>query len=215
MRLVFLGPPGAGKGTQAKEVAARLGVPHISTGDMFRAEVAAGSELGVKVASIMDSGELVSDDIVLEVVRSRLNRDDVQKGYLLDGFPRTRPQAQGLEVITADQNRPLDHVVYFDLTDEVVISRLSGRRSCPQCGEPYHVESLKPKTDGLCDKCRVQLIRRQDDQPQTVKNRLEVYNTQTAELISYYKDKGLLRRVPADGGIEEVCTGVFEVLGVE
>lgn len=215
MRLVFLGPPGAGKGTQAKEVAARLGVPHISTGDMFRAEVAAGTELGVKVASIMDSGELVSDDIVLEVVRSRLNRDDVQKGYLLDGFPRTRPQAQGLEAITADQNRPLDHVVYFDLTDEVVISRLSGRRSCPQCGEPYHVESLKPTTDGLCDKCQVGLIQRKDDQPETVKNRLEVYNTQTAELISYYEDKGLLHRVPADGGIEEVCTGVFEVLGVE
>ena len=214
MRLIFLGPPGAGKGTQAGEVASKLGIPHISTGDMFRAEVSAGTELGKKVKSIMDSGGLVSDDLVLEIVKARLDKPDVESGYLLDGFPRTVPQAEGLDRITAEAERPLDHVVYFDLPDEVVIRRLSGRRSCPQCGEPYHVESLKPKVEGQCDTCNVALIQREDDMPATVKNRLDVYKESTAALIDYYDGKGLLRRVPAEGAIEDIRGRVFEVIGV-
>ena len=214
MRLVFLGPPGAGKGTQAREVAGKTGVPHVSTGDMFRAEVTAGTELGLRVKSIMDGGDLVSDDVVLEVVRSRLGKCDVEGGYLLDGFPRTLVQAQGLDGIAAQQNRPLDHVVYFDLDDQMVISRLSGRRSCPACGEPYHIESLKPRTEGICDKCSTELIQRDDDRPDTVKNRLDVYKQQTAELIDYYRKKELLRRVGADGSVQQVRAGVFEALGV-
>lgn len=216
MRLVFLGPPGAGKGTQAKDVAQKLGVPHIATGDMFRAQVSGGTELGKRVKAIMDSGQLVPDELVLEVVEARLVEDDARQGFLLDGFPRTGPQAEGLDGILDKQGVSLDHVVYFDLTDEVVINRLSGRRSCPECGEPYHIEFKISKDSKTCDRCKgVDLIQREDDKPETVKSRLDVYKKQTAELIDYYESKGLLRRLAADGRVEEVRRGLFELLGIK
>jgi len=208
LRLVFLGPPGVGKGTQAKRLAAARALPHISTGDILRAEVAAGSELGRRAKAYMDRGELVPDDLVVAMVARRLAQDDCRDGFLLDGFPRTMAQAVALEKTLAGDGGPIDKVLYFSAPDDILIRRLSGRRTCPRCGANYHVDTLPPKTDGRCDRCGADLVQRDDDRPDTVRNRLDVYRAQTQELIDHYRAAGLLVEIPSSGTVEEIAAAV-------
>ena len=199
MKLIFLGPPGAGKGTLAAEVAALYGVPHISTGDLFRAAIREGTPLGVKVKAIIDSGQLVGDDVTIELVKERLAKDDAKGGFILDGFPRTIAQAEALAGI-AD----IDSAVNFDISDADVISRLSGRRVCRNCDKSYHIENMKPQKEGFCDDCGGELYTRDDDKPDAIKKRLEVYREQTAPLIAYYRERGLLKDIDARPPADEV-----------
>ena len=199
MKLIFLGPPGAGKGTLAERAQKMLGVPQISTGAIFRAAIAAKSELGGKVKAVLDAGKLVDDELTVALVKERLAQEDARDGYILDGFPRTIAQADALAQFSA-----VDKVVNFTIGDEVVVKRLGGRRMCPQCGAGFHVETLKPRKEGVCDKCGAGLIIREDDQPQTIAKRLDVYRAQTEPLIGYYKQKGLLVDVDAADGIDRV-----------
>jgi len=209
MRLVFLGPPGAGKGTQAARLAEHLGVPRISTGDILRRHVADGTDLGRKAKGYMDAGKLVPDPLVIEMTKRRLAEPDAKKGFILDGFPRTLAQAEALAKIT-----PLDAVVDFYLEPEELIKRSSGRRVCPKCDAVYHLLSSPPRKPGICDRCGSALITRQDDKDEVVRTRIETYETQTAPLIQYYKDRGLLRQVYASGLIDEVAHRVREALAV-
>ena len=186
MKLVFFGPPGAGKGTIAVKLAEQLGIPHISTGDLFRAAIKNQTELGVKVKAILDSGALVPDEVTVELVRERIAENDTKSGYILDGFPRTIPQAEALAGI--DQ---IDAVINFEVEDAAIIARLSGRRTCSKCGFIHHVEYLPPKKEGICDRCGGELIQRKDDSETSIRNRLSVYQKQTAPLLDYYSDKGL------------------------
>lgn len=199
MNLVFLGPPGAGKGTQAKTISSERGIPHISTGDILREAVAGGTALGAKAKKFMDSGGLVPDALVIEMVDERLSRKDTAEGFILDGFPRTVEQAEALSRMLSKKGSALDAVLYFKVNDEQVVSRLSGRRSCGQCKAGYHVEYMPPKTTGKCDKCGGVLVLRDDDRPETIRQRLKVYYAQTADLIEYYRERGLLRE--ADGSL--------------
>ena len=199
MKLIFLGPPGAGKGTLAADVAALYGVPHISTGDIFRAAIREGTPLGLKVKAIIDSGQLVGDDVTIELVRERLAKEDAKGGFILDGFPRTIAQAEALAKI-AD----IDSAVNFDIADADVISRLSGRRVCKNCGKSYHIENMKPQKEGVCDDCGAELYTRDDDKPEAIQKRLEVYREQTAPLIAYYRERGLLKDIDARPAAAEV-----------
>jgi adenylate kinase len=199
MNLIFLGPPGAGKGTLAERVQGILHVPQISTGAIFRAAIAARSELGLRVQAVIDAGKLVDDDLTVALVKDRLAEADVQNGYILDGFPRTIAQADALAQFSI-----VDEVVNFVISDEVVVKRLSGRRVCPVCGANFHVETLKPVKDGVCDKCGEALIVREDDKPETIARRLDVYRAQTKPLIDYYCRKGVLVDVDAAGSVDEV-----------
>ena len=199
MKLIFLGPPGAGKGTLAAEAAALYGIPHISTGDLFRAAIREGTPLGVKVKAIIDSGQLVGDDVTIELVRERLAKEDAKGGFILDGFPRTIAQAEALAKI-AD----IDSAVNFDIADADVISRLSGRRVCKNCGKSYHIENMKPQKEGFCDDCGGELYTRDDDKPDAIKKRLEVYREQTAPLIAYYRERGRLKDIDARPPAAEV-----------
>jgi adenylate kinase len=192
MNLVFLGPPGAGKGTLAAEAAKLYAIPHISTGDIFRSAIKAQTELGKKVKAIIDSGALVSDDITIALVKERLQQDDAQKGFILDGFPRTIPQAQALDAAVA-----ITAAVNFDISDTEVVKRLSGRRVCKGCGKNYHTEFLPSRQAGVCDACGGELFTRDDDKTDAITNRLEVYRSQTAPLLGYYRDKNLLRDIDA------------------
>jgi adenylate kinase len=212
MNLVFLGPPGAGKGTQAKTVSADFSLPHISTGDILRENVAAGTELGAKAKGYMDSGALVPDDLVVSMVAERLTRDDCANGFILDGFPRTTAQAEALAANLDESGRKLDGVLYFKVDDEKVVGRLSGRRMCRGCGAGYHLEYMPPAAEGVCDKCGGELYQRDDDKAETVRARLKVYYAQTAELIDYYRERGLLKEVDASLSPEAVCDGVKAVL---
>ncbi|MDC7126609.1 MAG: adenylate kinase [Spirochaetales bacterium] len=187
MKLIFLGPPGAGKGTIASRISKDLNIPHISTGDLFRKAIKNQTELGKKVQQIIESGDLVPDALTVALVKERLNNPDVENGYILDGFPRTIKQADSLESFSK-----IDNVINFVISDEQVIQRLSGRRMCKNCGEGYHIENMKPQKEGICDKCGEELIIRPDDTPEAIKNRLAVYYESTAPLIDYYKEKGLL-----------------------
>ncbi|HLE54260.1 MAG TPA: adenylate kinase [Thermoplasmata archaeon] len=207
MRLVFLGPPGAGKGTQAARLAEHLGVPRISTGDILRRHVADGTDLGKKAKGYMDTGKLVPDPLVIEMTKLRLAEPDAKKGFILDGFPRTIAQAEALAKIT-----PLDAVVDFYLEPEELIKRSSGRRVCPKCDAVYHLLSSPPRKAGICDRCGSALITRHDDKDGVVRTRIETYENQTAPLIQYYKDRGLLREVYASGLIDEVAHRVREIL---
>lgn len=213
MRVILLGPPGAGKGTQAKEASDALGIPHVSSGDIFRGEMSSGNELGEKLKTFVNAGKLVPDDLTTEIVVNRLGREDCSEGFLLDGFPRTLPQATSLDREMEDKGQAIDHVVCLDLAAEKIMERMSGRRVCPECGASYHVVTLKPKVDGVCDRCGAKLVQREDDKPETVKDRLEVYEKSTAPLVDYYEAKGVLRRVDADGSPEEVRSRVLAALG--
>lgn len=192
MKFIFLGPPGAGKGTLAAKVAEKYNIPHISTGEIFRAAIKEQTPLGKKVQAIIDSGSLVSDDITIELVRERLSKDDAQKGFILDGFPRTIPQADALAEIVA-----VDAVVNFDIADSEVVERLSGRRVCKGCGQNYHIKFMPSAKEGLCDKCGTELYTRDDDKIEAITHRLEVYRDQTAPLIEYYRAKNQLVDIDA------------------
>lgn len=199
MKFIFLGPPGAGKGTLAAKVAASYNIPHISTGEIFRAAIKEKTPLGLKVQAIIDSGALVSDEITVELVKERLSQADAQKGFILDGFPRTIPQAEALSKIV-----PINSVVNFDIADDAVVARLSGRRVCKNCGQNYHVEFMPPKEDGKCDKCGSDLFIRDDDKIEAITHRLEVYRSQTAPLIDFYREKDLLTDIDARPATEKI-----------
>lgn len=214
MRIVLLGGPGSGKGTQAKMLIDKLGVPQISTGDIFRAALKEGTPMGLKAKTFMDKGELVPDDVVIGVVEERLTKPDLDKGYMLDGFPRTLGQAKALEKILQAQGKNIDHAILVDVPDEELVARLSGRRTCrnSQCGAMFHVMFNPPKTHGTCDKCGAELYQRDDDTEATIRERLAVYNKQTAPLIDFYDKKGLLRRVKGVGPIQEIFAAIEKVV---
>ena len=212
MRLVLLGPPGAGKGTQAKMLTEQYGVPQISTGDILRAAVAAGTPLGREAKTYMDRGALVPDDVVIGIVRDRLTEPDCQSGYLLDGFPRTVAQAEALTRMLKELGEPLPIVVSLDVAEEELIRRLAGRRTCRACGESFHVEFHPPRVDGICDKCNGNLVQREDDQEETVRRRLQVYREQTEPLIGYYQSQGLLKAIKGLGETGEVFARISRVL---
>ena len=209
MKLVFLGPPGAGKGTLAAKAVELLQIPHISTGAIFRTAIANKTPLGLKVKEIIDAGRLVDDETTIALVRERLAEPDAQKGYILDGFPRTIAQAEALEGFSK-----IDRVVNFDIPDAAVIERLSGRRVCKNCGANYHILFSKPKKDGICDLCGGELYTRDDDKPEAIQKRLEVYRAQTAPLIDYYRKKGLLVDVDARPAVDQVIINFRQVLTV-
>lgn len=209
MKLVFLGPPGAGKGTLAAKAVELLQIPHISTGAIFRTAIANKTPLGLKVKEIIDAGRLVDDDTTIALVKERLAEADAQKGYILDGFPRTIAQAEALEGFSK-----IDRVVNFDIPDAAVIERLSGRRVCKNCGANYHILFSKPKKDGICDLCGGELYTRDDDKPEAIQKRLEVYRAQTAPLIDYYRKKGLLVDVDARPAVDQVITNFRQALKV-
>ena len=212
MRVVFLGPPGAGKGTQAKAVAGHYAVPHVSSGDIFRAEIARKSPLGKKIKSYVDSGRLVPDALTTEAVTKRLAERDCADGWVLDGFPRTEAQARALDEALAHAQTELDAVVYLTLDAETIVRRMAGRRVCPECGRSYHTVHLPPQAGERCDACGTALARREDDAPETVRSRLATYERQTAPLVDYYESRGLLREVGGEGTPDEVRDRLFEKL---
>ncbi len=212
MRLVFMGPPGAGKGTQAKAVAAQYKVPHVSSGDIFRGEIAAKTPLGLKLKSYLDCGALVPDEITVKAVTGRLAAADCARGWLLDGFPRTDGQAKALDAGLAAGGAKLSAVVNLEVDPEVIVERMSGRRVCPKCGHSYHVQYIKPRVDGACDACGAALVIRDDDKAETVRQRLATYLKATAPLVAYYDRQGLLIRVDGSGSPEEVRARLFEQL---
>jgi len=210
MRLILLGPPGAGKGTQAEVLVEKLKVPQISTGDILRAAVKNGTPVGLKAKAFMDAGDLVPDDVIIGVVKERLTADDCKNGYIFDGMPRTIAQAEALDA----QNVVIDTVLSIEVPDEVIIKRLSGRRTCPTCGMIFHIETKKPKVEGICDACGAALIIRKDDEAETIKNRLQTYHKETEPLIDYYKAQGKLKEVGGELGIAAQTAEVLKVLGI-
>ena len=210
MKLILLGPPGAGKGTQAEILVKKLGVPQISTGDILRNAVKNGTPLGLQAKAIMDAGDLVPDDVIIGVVKERLIADDCKNGYIFDGVPRTIAQAEALD----NRSIVIDTVLSIEVPDEVIISRLSGRRTCPVCGMIFHIETKKPKVEGICDACGAALIIRKDDEADTIKNRLQTYHKETEPLIGYYKAQNKLKEVGGDLGITEQTAEVFKALGI-
>lgn len=213
MRIIMLGAPGAGKGTQAKKIAAKYGIPHISTGDIFRANIKNGTELGKKAKSYMDQGMLVPDELTVSLVMDRFQEPDAQKGYVLDGFPRTIPQAESLDEALKKSGSQIDYAVNVDVPDENIINRMSGRRACVKCGATYHLQYAAPKKEGVCDSCGEALILRDDDKPETVQKRLKVYHEQTQPLIDYYAQKKVLKEVDGTQGLDEVFSQITAILG--
>ncbi len=213
VNIIMLGPPGAGKGTQAKMLVERLGIPQISTGDMLRAAVKEGTELGKKAKEYMDAGKLVPDEVVIGIVKERLAQPDCEKGFILDGFPRTIPQAEALDRVLGELGKGIDYVINIAVPNEELITRLTGRRTCRQCGAMYHVVFNPPKVEGKCDKCGGELYQRDDDKEETIRQRLEVYQAQTAPLIEYYEKKGVLYNIDGTGSIEEIFQSILKVLG--
>jgi len=212
MRLVLVGPPGAGKGTQAQFISAHLGVPKISTGDLFRANVSQGTELGMQAKKFMDAGDLVPDEITIGMVRDRLGEDDARQGFLLDGFPRNVPQARTLDEILKDVSTPLDVVLELVVDDDEVVRRLSGRRTCRNCGHIWHLDFDPPSNEGICDICGGELFQRDDDMPETVRHRLEVYYEQTSPLVGYYAEAGILVGIDAMGPVDDVTDRAIAAL---
>jgi len=208
MNIIFLGPPGAGKGTQAQKICDALKIPQISTGDILRRAMKDGTETGKKAKSYIDAGQLVPDEVIIDIVKERLAMEDCKAGYILDGFPRTVPQAEALDTFAT-----IDSVIELDVADQVLVDRLSGRRVCLKCGATYHLSMLNGKT--TCDKCGEELIQRDDDKAETVLNRLKVYQEQTAPLIGYYDQKGLLHKVDGALGLENTFTAIMKVLGAK
>lgn len=215
MRLVLLGAPGAGKGTQAKKLIEKYSIPQISTGDLLRAAVAAGTSLGKEAKSYMDKGELVPDSVVLGMVEERLKQDDCNKGYILDGFPRNTKQAEALDKMLGDLNMSISAALSVDVPFEDLMKRLTGRRTCKACGQMYNVYFGPSKKEGICDKCNGELFQRDDDKEETIKKRLEVYSSQTAPLIDYYGSKGILKSVSGTGSIDEIFSDVCKTLGLK
>jgi adenylate kinase len=213
MNLILLGPPGAGKGTQAKKMVDAYGIPQISTGDMLREAVKNQTQLGMEAKKYMDAGQLVPDEVVIGLVKERLSKPDTDKGFMLDGFPRTVPQAEALDKVLAGLKKDLDHVVSIEVANEELMGRLTGRRTCKACGAGYHVIFDPPKTEGKCDKCGGDLYQRDDDNEATVSNRLKVYNSQTKPLIDYYQGKSLLRPIDGVGAIDDIFGRVKTALG--
>ena len=214
MKIIMLGAPGAGKGTQAKKIAELCKIPHISTGDIFRANIKEGTELGKKAKSYMDAGELVPDELVCDLVVDRIQQDDCTNGYILDGFPRTLPQAEALTIALNAIEQKLAHALNFDVPDENIIKRMAGRRSCVGCGATYHVEYNPPKVEGACDVCGEELILRDDDKPETVTNRLNIYHKETQPLIDYYEKQGLVSTIDGTQSMDKVFYDIRKILGV-
>jgi len=213
MRLVFLGPPGAGKGTQAETLVKKLEIPHISTGDIFRQAIKEGTTLGQKAKEYMDNGQLVPDEVTVGIVRERISQSDCSKGFLLDGFPRTVVQAEALDSILDEMKKSLNAVINIEVPKEKLVARLTGRRVCKACGSTYHILYNSPKVEGFCDKCGGELYQRGDDSETTVINRLSVYEKQTAPLIEYYQQRGLLKNIDGDKPINEVLDQIGRSLG--
>ena len=208
MNIIMLGAPGAGKGTQAAVLCEHFGIPTISTGNMIREALKNGTEMGLKAKSYMDDGKLVPDEVVIGIVKERLSEDDCKNGFILDGFPRTIPQAEALDSMGVD----IQYVINIDVPDEAIIKRMSGRRVCENCGRPYHIESLKPKTDGVCDDCNGTLVQRKDDHPDTVLARLDVYHKETEPLADYYNKQGKLVNVKGQDTVEATTAAVLKAI---
>ena len=213
MKIVMLGAPGAGKGTQAKKIAGKYGIPHVSTGDIFRANIKNGTKLGMQAKAYMDAGNLVPDEITIGMLLDRINQEDCEKGYVLDGFPRTIPQAESLTAALKERGESIDYAIDVDVPDENIIRRMSGRRACLSCGATYHIVYNAPKKEGVCDQCGEPLVLRDDDKPETVQNRLNVYHRQTQPLIDYYKKEGVLAQVDGTQDMEQVFQDIVKILG--
>lgn len=211
LNIILMGPPGAGKGTQAKILIAKFNIPHISTGDMFREAIKEGTPLGKLAASYINDGHLVPDDVTIGLVKERLSKDDCANGYLLDGFPRTIPQAEALEVLTKEIGREVNYVINIDTPKEELVSRICGRRVCKKCGAPYHIVNVKPKVDGVCDICGGELVQRPDDNEEALSIRLEAYTKQTKPLLDFYAKKGLLKTFSGKSR-EELTPQLLELL---
>ena len=213
MKIIMLGAPGAGKGTQAKKIAEKYQIPHISTGDIFRANIKGGTELGMKAKTFMDQGMLVPDEITIGMLMDRIGQEDCINGYVLDGFPRTIPQAESLTKALAERGEKVDYEINVDVPDENIINRMSGRRACLGCGATYHITFNPPVKEGICDTCGQELVLRDDDKPETVKKRLDVYHQQTQPLIDYYKNAEVLAEVDGTQPMDAVFQGIVEILG--
>lgn len=213
MKIIMLGAPGAGKGTQAKMLAAKYDIPHISTGDIFRANIKNGTELGAKAKEYMDKGLLVPDELVVDLIMDRFKADDCKNGYILDGFPRTIPQAEALDKALTAVGESIDYAINVEVPDENIVNRMSGRRACVGCGATYHIKYNPTKVDGKCDACGAELILRDDDKPETVLNRLEVYHNQTQPLIDYYSNKKVMREVDGTVDMQVVFDSIVAILG--
>lgn len=213
MKIIMLGAPGAGKGTQAKKIAEKYQIPHISTGDIFRANIKGGTELGMKAKSYMDQGGLVPDDVTIGMLLDRIQEADCANGYVLDGFPRTIPQAESLTKALSEMGETMDYAINVDVPDENIINRMAGRRACLACGATYHIVYNAPKQDGICDVCGEKLVLRDDDKPETVQKRLGVYHEQTQPLIEYYDNAGILVSVDGTKDLNEVFKDIVTVLG--
>ena len=213
MKIIMLGAPGAGKGTQAKKIAAKCDIPHISTGDIFRANIKNQTELGVKAKGYMDKGLLVPDELVVDLVADRITQDDCTKGFVLDGFPRTIPQAESLDAALVKMNQKMDFAIDVDVPDEVIVTRMGGRRACVDCGGTYHLKYMPTKVEGVCDHCGGELILRSDDEPSTVLKRLGVYHEQTQPLIDYYSTVGILKSVDGTQDIDVIFDQIVVIVG--
>lgn len=213
MKIIMLGAPGAGKGTQAIKISEKYGVPHISTGDIFRANIKQGTELGKKAKEYMDQGLLVPDELTCDLVVDRIQQDDAKKGYILDGFPRTIPQAECLTKALSGLGTQMDYAINVDVPDENIVKRMSGRRACPGCGATYHLVFAAPKKEGTCDNCGQELVLRDDDKPETVQKRLTVYHESTQPLIDYYDKQGILKTVDGTQELEKVFSDIVSILG--
>ena len=213
MKIIMLGAPGAGKGTQAKMIADKYAIPHISTGDIFRANIKNGTELGQKAKTYMDQGLLVPDELVVDLVVDRVKQDDCKNGYVLDGFPRTIPQAESLDAALAKLDEKIDYAINVEVPDENIIARMSGRRACVACGATYHIVHIPTKVEGICDRCGAELILRDDDKPETVKKRLDVYHDQTQPLIDYYTKSDVLVEVDGTQDMNDVFGAIVNILG--
>lgn len=213
MKIIMLGAPGAGKGTQAKMIADKYSVPHVSTGDIFRANIKNGTELGMEAKKYMDQGLLVPDELTVKILLDRVAQDDCKNGYVLDGFPRTIPQAEVLDKALSELGETIDYAIDVDVPDENIINRMSGRRACLACGATYHIVHVPSKQEGICDRCGKELVLRDDDKPETVKNRLDVYHKQTQPLIDFYTNKGVLKTVDGTQDMQDVFKAIVEILG--
>ena len=212
MKIIMLGAPGAGKGTQAIKIAEKYNIPHVSTGDIFRANIKAQTELGMEAKKYMDQGQLVPDELTVRILLDRVAKDDCKNGYVLDGFPRTIPQAEVLDEAVAKLNDKIDYAINVDVPDENIINRMSGRRACLKCGATYHIQHVPPKKEGICDECGSELVQRADDKPETVKERLNVYHDQTQPLIEYYEKKGILKSVDGTQDMGDVFNAIVDIL---